>query len=136
MQWLAAVWLYHDRGTELKSCRKIFRDWIRLNHMDHVFLQGPRFERMRRRSGAEFRGLASFAVKNTIVRSEAALFDDRRCRDDLLAGGAGSADLSDIFIAFKRCIEEFAINRRWFFAYGEGPVNLRRIAPVADSELG
>jgi hypothetical protein len=136
VQRLAAVWFYHDRGAELKSGFEVFGDRIGLNHVHHILQQSPGFERVSRRFAAELWGLAGFAMKDTIVGSEAAFFDDRRCRDDLFAGGAGSADLSDIFIAFKRCIEEFAINRRWFFAYGEGPVNLRRIAPVADSELG
>ena len=104
--------------------------------MHHILLQRPRFERVGRRLAAELWRFAGFAVKNAVVGSEAAFFDDRRCRDDLFAGGAGSADLSDIFIAFQRSIEELSVYGRWFFGNGERSMDLRRVAPVADSELG
>src|SRR3970282_1754447 len=85
---------------------------------------------------AELGGLARFAVKDAIVSGEAVLFDDAVCCDDLFAGGAGLADSPNILVALKRGIEELSVERRRLFADGEGAVNLCRVAPVADRQLG
>ena len=136
MQRLAAARFHDDRGAELKSGCEIFRSRIGLDDVHHVFLQRPGFERMRGRLCAELRRFAGFAVKDAVVGSKAAFFDDRRRRDNLLAGCAGSADPANIFVALIGGVKEFAISRRRLFADGEGAMNLRRVAPIADRQLG
>ena len=44
--------------------------------------------------------------------------------------------LADVLVALIGGVEEFAISRRRLFADGEGAMNLRRVAPVADRQLG
>ena len=136
MQRFTAVRFDDHCGAELQAGFEVLGDWIRLDYVDHIFLQNPWFERMSCGSGAELRRFAGLAVEDAVVRSESALFDHRSRSDDLLARGAGFADFANIFVALICGVKEFSVSRRGLFADGEGTVNLRRVASVAHRQLG
>src|SRR5258705_7650312 len=136
VQWLTAARFHDDGGAKLESGFEVFRNRIWLNDVHHVFLKRPRFERVSGRFRSKLRRFAGFSVKNAVVGSKAAFFDNRRRRDDLLAGRAGPADCADVLVALIGSVKEFAISRRWFFADGKRAMDLRRVAPVADRQLG
>ena len=125
VQRLAAAGLDDDRGAELKPGFEVFGDWIRLDHVHHIFLQGPRFHGMSGATRAELGGFSRFAVEDAVIAGKAVVFDDRSCGDNLFAGGAGLANLADVLVALKRAVEKFSIDRRGLFADGEGAVDLR-----------
>src|SRR5882672_1832048 len=75
-------------------------------------------------------------MKDAVVGSKAAFFDDRRRRDDVFARSNRFTNFADIFVALESRVEEFAISRRRLFTDGEGTMNLRRVTPVADRQLG
>ena len=77
VQRFAAIW-FHDYGcAELKPGFEVSGDRVRLDDVDHVFLQSPWLQRMGGGFRAELRGFAGFAVKDAVVSGEATLFYDR-----------------------------------------------------------
>src|SRR5262245_4408559 len=136
VQRLTAARFNHDRCAQLQTGFEIFGDWIGLNDVNHIFLQRPRLQWMSSGFGAEFRRLTGFAVKDTVIGSEAVLFDYGRYRDDLFARSAGFADPANILVALKRSVEELSVNRRRLLAYGERAMDLRRVAPITHREFG
>lgn len=135
VQWLAAARLHHHCGAKLQSGFEIFGDWVGLDDVNHVFFERPFLQRMHGGFRTELWGLAGFAVENAVVASEAVIFDGRRGGDDLFAGSAGFTNLADALVALISSVEQFAVSWRRLFADSERPVNLRRVAPVADGQF-
>src|SRR5574341_1769211 len=96
VQRLAAAGFDDDRGAELEAGFEVFGDRIGLDYVDHVFLQGPRLDRMGGAAGAKLRRFSGFAMEDAVVTGEAVVFDDGRGGDDLFAGGAGLADSPNV----------------------------------------
>lgn len=105
MQRFAAAGFDHDGGAELQPGLEVFGNWIGLDDVNHIFFEGPALERMGCGFGSELGRFAGFTVEYAIVRCEAAFFDDRSRRDNLLAGGAGFADFSHVLVALVGGVE-------------------------------
>ena len=136
MQRFTPVWFHNHRRTELQAGCEIFGNRVGLDDVDHVFFQGAFLQGVCRRAGTELRRFAGFAVKDAVVAGKAVGFYCRSRGDNLFAGAAGCADFAHAFVAFVSGVEELAVCRCRLFADGEGPMNLCRVAPVADRQFG